>query len=116
MTCLAALQARCVSGGAWCGVVQITLDSLHAMFDNAKGIMQWLSLCAREVAKADKPVQWTTPLGLRVVQPYRKKVRAAPPPPPCTLLMLHATPQHACMDGPCAYVAFCSAHVSLGRS
>ena len=44
------------------------------MFDSAKDIMQWLSLCARVVAKADKPVHWTTPLGLPVVQPYRKKV------------------------------------------
>lgn len=44
------------------------------MFDSAKDIMQWLSLCARVVAKANKPVEWTTPLGLPVVQPYRKKV------------------------------------------
>jgi DNA-directed RNA polymerase len=54
--------------------MQVTLDCLHQMFDSAKDIMQWLSLCARVVAKADKPVQWTTPLGLPVVQPYRKKV------------------------------------------
>lgn len=49
------------------------------MFDSAKDIMQWLSLCARVVAKADKPVHWTTPLGLPVVQPYRKKVCPALP-------------------------------------
>lgn len=54
--------------------VQITLASLHQMFDSAKDIMQWLSLCARAVAKADHAVRWTTPLGLPVVQPYRKKV------------------------------------------
>ncbi len=54
--------------------MQVTLDCLHQMFDSAKDIMQWLSLCARVVAKADKAVQWTTPLGLPVVQPYRKKV------------------------------------------
>ena len=49
------------------------------MFDSAKDIMQWLSLCAQVVAKADKPVHWTTPLGLPVVQPYRKKVCPALP-------------------------------------
>lgn len=59
--------------------MQVTLDCLHQMFDSAKDIMQWLSLCARVVAKADKPVQWTTPLGLPVVQPYRKKVRQHTP-------------------------------------
>lgn len=48
------------------------------MFDSAKDIMQWLSLCAQIVAKADKPVHWTTPLGLPVVQPYRKQVCPAP--------------------------------------
>ncbi len=58
-------------------MLQVTLDCLHQMFDSAKDIMQWLSLCARVVAKADKPVQWTTPLGLPVVQPYRKKVSTA---------------------------------------
>lgn len=56
-----------------CYGARVTLDCLHQMFDSAKDIMQWLSLCARVVAKADKPVQWTTPLGLPVVQPYRKK-------------------------------------------
>lgn len=40
--------------------------------------MQWLSVCAQVVAKADKPVHWTTPLGLPVVQPYRKKVCPLP--------------------------------------
>ena len=44
------------------------------MFVSARDIQQWLLLCARAVAKVDKPVQWTTPLGLPVVQPYRKKV------------------------------------------
>ncbi|DBB17271.1 TPA: hypothetical protein ACH3X3_014319 [Trebouxia sp. C0006] len=56
-----------------CYGARVTLDCLHQMFDSAKDIMQWLSLCARVVAKADKAVQWTTPLGLPVVQPYRKK-------------------------------------------
>jgi DNA-directed RNA polymerase len=52
---------------------QITLDCLHAMFGQAKGIMHWLTKCARAVAAADHAVQWVTPLGLPVVQPYRRK-------------------------------------------
>ena len=73
-------------------MLQVTLKCLHQMFDSAKDIMQWLSLCARVVAKADKPVHWTTPLGLPVVQPYRKKVCPALPCPaqPCHALILKA--------------------------
>ena len=59
------------------------------MFDSAKDIMQWLSLCAQVVAKADKPVHWTTPLGLPVVQPYRKKVCPALPCPAWNPQSLH---------------------------
>jgi len=35
--------------------------------------MAWLNICAKTVALSGKPVSWTTPLGLPVVQPYRKK-------------------------------------------
>ena len=50
---------------------QITLDSLGVLFNSARGIMHWLADCAKVIAKDEKPVQWTTPLGLPVVQPYR---------------------------------------------
>lgn len=58
-----------------CYAAKITLDALHEMFSNAKEIMAWLAECARLIAKQDHAVEWTTPLGLPVVQPYRKKDR-----------------------------------------
>jgi DNA-directed RNA polymerase len=51
------------------------LECLHAMFHSAKHIMAWLSEAARLVADADRSMAWTTPLGLPVVQPYRKRTR-----------------------------------------
>jgi DNA-directed RNA polymerase len=58
-----------------CYAARVTLDCLHEMFHSAKHIMQWLSECARLVAREGRSVAWTTPLGLPVVQPYRRKTR-----------------------------------------
>ncbi|KDD74577.1 DNA-dependent RNA polymerase [Helicosporidium sp. ATCC 50920] len=55
-----------------CYAAKATLDSLHEMFSSAKHIMHWLSDCARVVARAGQSVSWVTPLGLPIVQPYRK--------------------------------------------
>ena len=56
------------------------------MFSSARSIMKWLADCAALVGKQEQPVQWVTPLGLPVVQPYRcrsagchRRVRAPPP-------------------------------------
>ena len=51
--------------------VQIIISSLGELFNSATAIMHWLSECAQIIAASDEPVQWTTPLGLPVVQPYR---------------------------------------------
>jgi DNA-directed RNA polymerase len=51
---------------------KVTMDKLHEMFQSAKYIMNWLADCARAVAADDKPMAWTTPMGLPVVQPYRR--------------------------------------------
>lgn len=53
---------------------RVTLEGLQEGFTNAKDIMQWLADCAHEIAKDGKTVVWKTPLGLPVVQPYRKAV------------------------------------------
>ena len=45
--------------------------ALGELFNSATAIMHWLSECAQIIAASDEPVQWTTPLGLPVVQPYR---------------------------------------------
>ncbi|KAG6765794.1 hypothetical protein POTOM_029851 [Populus tomentosa] len=51
---------------------QTTLMALEEMFEGARGIMAWLGECAKVIASENQPVQWTTPLGLPVVQPYRQ--------------------------------------------
>ncbi|KAL4525788.1 hypothetical protein Ndes2526B_g09281 [Nannochloris sp. 'desiccata'] len=56
-----------------CYSARVTLDCLHEMFQSAKHIMQWLSECARLIARENRSVGWTTPMGLPVIQPYRKK-------------------------------------------
>ncbi|CAH1436083.1 unnamed protein product [Lactuca virosa] len=42
------------------------------MFESARSIMSWLGDCEKVIAVKNNPVQWTTPLGLPVVQPYNK--------------------------------------------
>ncbi|KAL4857485.1 DNA-directed RNA polymerase 2B [Chlorella vulgaris] len=58
-----------------CYSAKVTLECLHEMFESAKHTMQWLSECARMIAKEGHSVMWHTPLGLPVVQPYRRKDR-----------------------------------------
>ena len=50
-----------------------TLDALANLFVNARDVMAWLAECARVVCSQGRAVEWTTPLGLPVVQPYRAK-------------------------------------------
>ena len=54
--------------------MQVTLAGLHETFSDAKDIMKWLGTCAKVIASKDEAVQWSTPLGLPVVQPYRQVV------------------------------------------
>ncbi|KAH1238533.1 DNA-directed RNA polymerase 2, chloroplastic/mitochondrial [Glycine max] len=58
--------------GASCYAAKVTLTALEEMFQGARGIMNWLGDCAKVIASENQPVRWTTPLGLPVVQPYRK--------------------------------------------
>ncbi|KAF5176998.1 Dna-directed rna polymerase 1 protein, partial [Thalictrum thalictroides] len=58
--------------GAACYAAKVTLTALGEMFQAARGIMSWLGECAKVIASENEPVRWTTPLGLPVVQPYRK--------------------------------------------
>eukprot|EP00300_Choanocystis_sp_HF-7_P010152 c16814_g1_i2.p1 GENE.c16814_g1_i2~~c16814_g1_i2.p1 ORF type:complete len:1001 (+),score=178.98 c16814_g1_i2:424-3003(+) len=51
-----------------------TLAGLSDLFYAAFNIMQWLAGCAQAIAKqTGQPTSWTTPLNLRVVQPYHRK-------------------------------------------
>lgn len=42
------------------------------MFSAARGIQDWLTDSAAEIARSGEPVRWRTPLGLPVVQPYHR--------------------------------------------
>jgi len=54
-------------------VSTLALDSLSEMFTAARLIMDWLAKCASLVATEEKQsMSWLTPLGLPVMQPYRK--------------------------------------------
>lgn len=53
-------------------VANLALDSLSEMFVGAKLIMDWLAKCAELVSKQGQSMSWVTPLGLAVMQPYRK--------------------------------------------
>ncbi|XP_070043947.1 DNA-directed RNA polymerase 1B, mitochondrial isoform X2 [Nicotiana tomentosiformis] len=57
---------------AACYAAKTTLTALGEMFEAARSIMSWLGDCAKIIAMENHPVRWTTPLGLPVVQPYRK--------------------------------------------
>ncbi|KAM1201138.1 hypothetical protein FF1_017443 [Malus domestica] len=58
-----------------CYAAKVTLAALGETFQAARGIMAWLSDCAKVIASENQPVRWTTPLGLPVVQPYCKNER-----------------------------------------
>jgi len=49
-----------------------TFEALSNLFSGAKSIMDWLVKCASIICKAGENLTWVTPLGLPVVQPYRK--------------------------------------------
>jgi DNA-directed RNA polymerase, mitochondrial len=52
-----------------------TLDSLGDMFSGASRTMDWLSSAAKTISRQGSEVMWVTPLGLPVIQPYRKRDR-----------------------------------------
>ncbi|GLG94679.1 DNA-directed RNA polymerase [Gryllus bimaculatus] len=53
-----------------------TFDSLREMFTSTKEIQDWFTECARYIAQIrGENVEWITPLGLPVVQPYVRFIR-----------------------------------------
>ncbi|KRX08397.1 hypothetical protein PPERSA_08596 [Pseudocohnilembus persalinus] len=49
-----------------------TLEAIKDLFQSATYIKQWLIRCAQLISTTQNPVSWVTPLGLPVIQPYRK--------------------------------------------
>eukprot|EP00948_MAST-09A_sp_MAST-9A-sp1_P002554 g2554.t1 len=58
------LASRFLSGAVF--------NCIGQLFENATEIMQWFTITARDIAAQGYPMSWLTPLGLPVVQPYRK--------------------------------------------
>lgn len=57
-------------------VMQKTFFSYSEIFNAARQIQDWFVDCATAIAdKTVQPVQWTTPLGFLVIQPYHKEKR-----------------------------------------
>ncbi|XP_076451324.1 DNA-directed RNA polymerase, mitochondrial-like [Babylonia areolata] len=61
---------------AWAGSLYLTektFQCLNEMFSATKDIQDWLTLSAQLIATVcQRPVEWMTPIGLTVVQPYHK--------------------------------------------
>ncbi|XP_014613955.1 PREDICTED: DNA-directed RNA polymerase, mitochondrial isoform X2 [Polistes canadensis] len=50
-----------------------TFDSLRTMFESARTIQDWFTNCAYIISTIfDEPIEWKTPLGFQVLQPYVK--------------------------------------------
>ncbi|XP_053675173.1 DNA-directed RNA polymerase, mitochondrial [Anopheles nili] len=70
-----------------------TFDALSEMFTSAKEIQDWFTDCARLIsAVCAQNVEWVTPLGLPVVQPYNRSDRPTP------LGKTAQLPEHFAMD------------------
>ena len=52
-------------------LANLTLTSIGDLFEDAKAIMTWLADIADIVSTQEDPVQWVTPIGFPIMQPYR---------------------------------------------
>ena len=50
----------------------LTFDALRDMFSAATIIMEWLQDCAGLISARSQPVSWVSPIGLPIVQHYRR--------------------------------------------
>lgn len=56
-------------------VAKFTLQAISNLFTGAHEIKKWFRQCANLVGRTGNPVAWMSPLGLPIVQPYRKESR-----------------------------------------
>jgi DNA-directed RNA polymerase, mitochondrial len=63
-----AFQTRFAAAGY---LANLTLTSIGDLFEDAKAIMTWLADIADIVSVQEDPVQWVTPIGFPILQPYR---------------------------------------------
>ncbi|XP_043078990.1 DNA-directed RNA polymerase, mitochondrial [Puntigrus tetrazona] len=53
-------------------LVKQVFSSLKEMFTGTREIQEWLTESARLIAKSGRTVEWITPLGLPIIQPYHR--------------------------------------------
>ncbi|XP_061457097.1 DNA-directed RNA polymerase, mitochondrial [Rhineura floridana] len=53
-------------------LVQQVFNSLKEMFSGTREIQSWLTESARLIAMSGRTVEWVTPLGMPVIQPYHR--------------------------------------------
>ncbi|XP_062311594.1 DNA-directed RNA polymerase, mitochondrial isoform X2 [Osmerus eperlanus] len=53
-------------------LVHQVFNSLKEMFTGTREIQDWLTDSARLISKSGRPVEWVTPLGLPIIQPYHR--------------------------------------------
>ncbi|CAJ0952033.1 unnamed protein product, partial [Ranitomeya imitator] len=53
-------------------LVQQVFGSLKEMFSGTRSIQHWLTESARLISKSGNTVEWVTPLGLPIIQPYHR--------------------------------------------
>ena len=54
-------------------LARLTIDVMGHQFVGARSTMNWLTSCARLIAKQGNPVAWISPIGIPVIQPYRQE-------------------------------------------
>lgn len=54
-------------------LVRLVFSGLKEMFTGTREIQDWLTESARLISKSGHTVEWVTPLGLPIVQPYHRK-------------------------------------------
>jgi DNA-directed RNA polymerase len=52
-------------------IADLILSSIGDLFEDANAIMNWLAEVAEIISSEEDPVQWVTPLGFPILQPYR---------------------------------------------
>ncbi|KAK2507039.1 hypothetical protein MC885_017042 [Smutsia gigantea] len=56
-------------------LVRQVFHSLQEMFSGTRAIQRWLTESARLIARSGSAVEWITPLGIPIIQPYHRDCR-----------------------------------------
>ncbi|XP_069337431.1 DNA-directed RNA polymerase, mitochondrial isoform X17 [Eulemur rufifrons] len=56
-------------------LVRQVFNSLQEMFSSTRAIQHWLTESARLISQAGSAVEWVTPLGIPVIQPYHQEAK-----------------------------------------